>query len=1226
MGEKAVKKCRQKYSPDSRLRIFLSYGHDANEDLVRRIKDDLANRGHHVWFDKSEIKFGDDWRRAITDGITDSSRVLSFLSKHATRDPGVCLDEIAIAIGVKGGNIQTILVEAESEVRPPASISHIQWLDMHDWKQGHGTVCLLPDTGVVGDPTWERWYKDRFAEIVRVVESDESRRFAGEIEALNTHLKPISSDSRIAVLLRKRFVGRTWLTDAVEEWRTASDRTSRLFWIVGDPGVGKSAFAAHLSHYGRDKVIAAQFVEWDKPDHRDARRVIRNLTFQLATRLPDYRKLLLTLPEIAELDRKDPAELFDYLLANPLRSAVHGRRQRYLIVIDALDEANEAERNPLVEMLAHNAPRLPDWVGLMVTSRPESAVKTPLQGLNPFILDARTEANRNDICDYLRYQLAPQLTGRPDTDRLIEQILEKSEGLFLYIERFCDDIQCNRLSLDHPDQFPQGLGGIFCQWFQRQFPDLEKFRKDVRPALRAILAAREPLPVEILQRLFHWQDEELRDFTRILGSLFPVTKEASGDVIKPYHRSLADWLEDDDKAAGYFVSLLEGHRLLADTFWNDFERQPDELSQYALRHLPTHLTAISRWRPLVGLLASEAFLADRERGSFVGQYPVLQDYSRAIASLPSELQQVLWHAPVRCALLALKGIGDLIDYGQSQLGKTLLWNCSESLLSRKEPELICHWHILAGTLATYEGNAADAVRLLSIAVKTAEDAGYQEGIARSLLAIAVELRVSDGSIVDAERLLREALERDFTKRNPNVLARVLLNLSMIHVRKGQADEADELLAKARLPIQESGNPILEAWLFKYKGFAARLRCDFPAAAQRFSLASELFLRLGSRQEAERCKELKNRTVLSKDADQLFAQASERVQELMGEAKRNGRAEKLEVNEAILKVFDALRSVDLSCATAQERVMAIMRGPLLWLEQLVGDPWPPMYAVAPQDSLKEPLSVRTRDGMVELVAPHQPVPLHVRCDLIVDIMSSSGIDVEFYYGDQAIGHILLTELPASVSKGTQVSLCVDIAEDLSLSAWVGMACHGVLGEMSSDLGNIIRQYSSNPMKPTRDELVKTLVETKQMLDSFVQTGRPRQSGELGGMLDRLSTEADQAYHAGDRQKWKDVTKRIMELRERLESHLRQSYLDQVPAPILRRIAFEWLERLNQTAQANRRAISMQLEEIRNKLKSVDVEALDAKQQIFQILQDSYFRLEALWSDPAPPSSCCIRLNE
>ncbi len=119
------------------LCIFLSYGHDNNEELVHQIKADLEKRGQDVWFDKNEIKFGDEWRRFITDGILQSNRVLSFLSKHSTRYPGICLDEIAIAIGAKGGNIQTILVENETEVTPPPSISHIQWLDMHDWKVPH---------------------------------------------------------------------------------------------------------------------------------------------------------------------------------------------------------------------------------------------------------------------------------------------------------------------------------------------------------------------------------------------------------------------------------------------------------------------------------------------------------------------------------------------------------------------------------------------------------------------------------------------------------------------------------------------------------------------------------------------------------------------------------------------------------------------------------------------------------------------------------------------------------------------------------------------------------------------------------------------------------------------------------------------------------------------------------------------------------------------------------
>ncbi|WP_295612625.1 toll/interleukin-1 receptor domain-containing protein, partial [uncultured Lamprocystis sp.] len=563
------------------LKIFLSYGHDSNEELVRRIKSDLETRGHEVWFDRSAIRAGDDWRRAITDGILASHRVLSFLSRHSIRDPGVCLDEIAIAVGVKGSNIQTILVEREGDVRPPPSISHIQWLDMRDWKEQRAA----------GEAAWEDWYGAKLAEIVRVVESEETKRFAGEIEDLNHWLMPISSESRVSGLLAKPFVGRDWLLDSVEQWRSAADRSSRLFWILGDPGVGKSAFAARLAHYGRDRVLAAQFVEWDKPDHRDPRRVVRSLAFQLATRLPEYRKLLLTLPELAHLDRKDPAELFDYLLANPLRTVIKGGRQRHLIIVDALDEAEEDGLNPLADLLARDAQRLPDWIVLLVTSRPESAVKTPLQGLKPFIIDTRMESNRADIRAYIRHELEPQFRGRPDAEPLVEQILEKSEGIFLYVEIFRSAVQRNDLSLDHPEQFPTGLGGTFFQYLRRLFPSEERFRKEVRAPLRAILAAREPLPIAILQRYFRWEDEDLRDFTRPLASLFPVT-DTGERTIRPYHKSLADFLTDETKAGAYFVSSEEGHRLLANAFQAELATESWSEPCYWGRHARTHLTAV----------------------------------------------------------------------------------------------------------------------------------------------------------------------------------------------------------------------------------------------------------------------------------------------------------------------------------------------------------------------------------------------------------------------------------------------------------------------------------------------------------------------------------------------------------------------------------------------------------------------------------------------------------
>jgi hypothetical protein len=65
--------CRHEFQAEKTypsLRIFLSYGHDGNEELVRRIRTNLEARGHDVWFDKSDIKFGDDWRREITASFT----------------------------------------------------------------------------------------------------------------------------------------------------------------------------------------------------------------------------------------------------------------------------------------------------------------------------------------------------------------------------------------------------------------------------------------------------------------------------------------------------------------------------------------------------------------------------------------------------------------------------------------------------------------------------------------------------------------------------------------------------------------------------------------------------------------------------------------------------------------------------------------------------------------------------------------------------------------------------------------------------------------------------------------------------------------------------------------------------------------------------------------------------------------------------------------------------
>mgnify|MGYP006298715483 FL=1 len=156
---------------ESSLRLFLSYGHDSNTDLIFLIKKDLEDRGHEVWIDKDNIKAGDNWRRKITEGIVNSNTVMSFLSKHSVKNPGVCLDELKIAIGVKGINIVTVLIENEKDVQVPSSISDIQWLDMQEWKEKRSA----------GKEIWDSWYGPKFKQLYSAIERKNSYVYQGEI-------------------------------------------------------------------------------------------------------------------------------------------------------------------------------------------------------------------------------------------------------------------------------------------------------------------------------------------------------------------------------------------------------------------------------------------------------------------------------------------------------------------------------------------------------------------------------------------------------------------------------------------------------------------------------------------------------------------------------------------------------------------------------------------------------------------------------------------------------------------------------------------------------------------------------------------------------------------------------------------------------------------------------------------------------------------------------------
>jgi|GEM_PF-1250420 len=174
----------------------------------------------------------------------------------------------------------------------------------------------------------------------------------------------------------------------------------------------------------------------------------------------------------------------------------------------------------------------------------------------------------------------------------------------------------------------------------------------------------------------------------MLGSLFPVPKENDCGVIKPYHKSIADWAADEGKAGVYSVSVKEGHRML-----RDFGRRSWTQVDFALAHFPAHLAQCGDWGEVSSLLVNDAFIqakrlrlgydllsldyqwaeecfaaltTDYDRGLFIR----VRDTAKSLVGFSgriAEVAQVEEFLPSsRCQQLVIVGMGGI--------GKTLLLN------------------------------------------------------------------------------------------------------------------------------------------------------------------------------------------------------------------------------------------------------------------------------------------------------------------------------------------------------------------------------------------------------------------------------------------------------------------------------------------------------------------------------------------------------------------------
>ncbi len=624
----------EKQLPVQNKKIFFSYAHDENEWLVKKIKDDIEKRGHSVWIDKNEIKAGDNWRESITQGLLSSNGIVSFLSRHSVRVPGVCLDELRMAISAKNGNIKTILLEQENIVSPPSTISDIQWLDLSNWREEFSNKT-----------TWEDWYNSKIAQLCSILDSDSFSSFSGEVERLQSILNISTTDTKERQLISKPFIGRQWLKNIVEDWRISSNENP-VFLLLGSPGIGKSCFAANQLHYNSN-VVCGVFCEWDKESQRDPRNLIKTIVFKLASKLPDYRKVLLNRFECRGRDfihSLNSSDLFEILLSQPLSELIDGGRERKIIIIDGLDEAGSLGNNELAKVLSKFAHSLPHWIKLLITSRPESDICQLFSRYMPYEYYPTSDFNIDDIKEYLVLNLSA-VYGE-DINLVIPAILAKCEGSFLYASMFVEAVKNGMIRLSDPNMYPQGLNAIYHQYFNRAFPEVDAY--DMVRKIIEIIVSSEKMPLQMICNILNISVYDFHSFTRRLGAIITEgnSQYSNRNKYTYYtlcHKSIKDWLLNYSQSGVYFIDPMMGYKTILDYFINNINKQ---ISSKACEELNDYMDSYIRNNIIAFFIKTEGW--DRLADFLIETDTPLFPYWRCLTRFPThfnkdKLLDYLWH-------------------------------------------------------------------------------------------------------------------------------------------------------------------------------------------------------------------------------------------------------------------------------------------------------------------------------------------------------------------------------------------------------------------------------------------------------------------------------------------------------------------------------------------------------------------------------------------------------
>ena len=234
----------------------------------------------------------------------------------------------------------------------------------------------------------------------------------------------------------------------LEAW-ASNDLSSKVYWLVGMAGTGKSTISQTLCEIldGKNMLGASFFCSRGSENARNARLIVPTIAHALASTSPSIKsevvKAIENDPMLAEPTYINLVDQFNKLIQDPIQVSVGNAVKTYkIIVIDAVDECTDLRLvSSLIQLILESTSAIP--LKVFIASRDEPLIRrafTSLPRLRTafYLHEADKDVVKGDIRMYLETSLAEIKADHGHTldtwppQSEISALLDRSGALFIY--------------------------------------------------------------------------------------------------------------------------------------------------------------------------------------------------------------------------------------------------------------------------------------------------------------------------------------------------------------------------------------------------------------------------------------------------------------------------------------------------------------------------------------------------------------------------------------------------------------------------------------------------------------------------------------------------------------------------------------------------------------------------------------------------------------------------